>query len=118
MASKEETAPNTVAVATSIPLREEFSDFALILQGGRELKCHRIKLAEASPVFRAMMRQDSSWKETRTGKMSITGFEPESAETLLDFIYAEMKRLPVQDVYKRKIDEKRLTPDLLRQVFF
>jgi len=125
MATKEETSSdtavvaaadpssqtNSAAAATSVPLREEFSDFALILKDGRELRCHRVKLAEASPVSRAMLRQVC--EETRSGKMRITEFEPESAETLLDFIYAEMKRLPVQDVYKRKIDEKMLTPDLL-----
>ena len=35
-------------------LREEFSDFTLVLKNGRKLKCHKIKLAEASPFFRTM----------------------------------------------------------------
>ena len=39
-------------------IREESSDFIIILENGEEFKCHKIKLAEASPVFRAMLKKD------------------------------------------------------------
>ena len=37
--------------------REEFSDFSLVLEDGHELKCHKVKLAEASSFSRSMFRQ-------------------------------------------------------------
>ena len=40
------------------PKREEFSDFALVLKDGTELQCHKVKLADVSPFFCAMFRQD------------------------------------------------------------
>ena len=43
--------------ATAVSRREEFSDFALVLENGQELKCHRNKLAEVSPVFRMILKQ-------------------------------------------------------------
>ena len=56
--------------ATAVSRREEFSDFSLVLEDGRELKCHKDRLAEASPVFRMILKQDG--EEARTNKMKIT----------------------------------------------
>jgi len=81
--------------------REKSPDFTLVLRDGSELRCQRVKLAEASPVFRAMLKQDC--EETRTNRMKLTEFEPEAVETFFGFI----KR-------GKKIYDKRLTLDLLR----
>jgi len=93
--------------------RGEFSDFALVLKDGQELKCHKVKLAEVSPVFRAMLRED--YEETRTNRMKMTEFDQETVLSFLDYIYSDLKRVPVQDIFKKsKFDEERLTLDLLR----
>jgi len=95
-----------------VPNREDFSDFALVLNNGKELKCHKIKLAEVSPVFCAMLKQDCV--ETQTNKMKVTDFEPEIVESFLDYIYADLDLVLVQDLYKRSFDKKKLTPELMR----
>jgi len=108
--------------------REEFADFALVLKDGQELKCHKVKLAEASLFFRAMLRQECV--ETRTNKMKVTEFEQGTVESLLDYIYADQGLLGVSknvaewasksdklerlNVDKRNFDLKRLSPELLR----
>jgi len=80
--------------------REELQDLiTLVLRDGSELRCQRVKLAEASPVFRAMLNQDC--EETRTNRIKL--FQPETVETFFGFI----KR-------GKKIYDKRLTLDLLR----
>ena len=94
------------------PIREESSDFALLLKDGRELQCHKVKLSEVSPFFRAMFRQNC--EETLTNKMKVKTFEPDTAESFLDFIYADLEDFPGQNLFKKKFEEERLTPDLLR----
>jgi len=94
------------------PKREEFSDFALVPKDGSDLKCHKFMLAQVSPVFRAMLRED--YEETRTNKMKVTEFESDTARSFLDFIYSYLKVAPVQSRCKKNFDEERLTPDLLR----
>ena len=93
-------------------IREESSDFTIILDSGEEVKCHKIKLAEASPVFRTMLKKD--FVETHTSKMQMTEFDQETVESFLDYIYAEQRLIPDQDVYNRIFDKKRLTAELLR----
>jgi len=85
--------------------REEFTDFALVLKDGRELKCHKILLGRVSPFFSAMLRNDCV--ETQTGRMKVLQFEPDTVETFLDSIYADLKLAP-------PLDEKRVTLDLLK----
>ena len=97
---------------TDVSKREEFSDFALILKDGQELKCHKVVLAKVSPFFCAMLRQGCV--ETETNKMKVTEFEPDTVESLLDYIYAELVLDPVHKHYQRNFDEDRLTPVLLR----
>ena len=98
--------------ATAVSRREEFSDFALVLEDGRELKCHKNKLAEASPVFRMILKQDG--EEARTNKMKMSEFEPATVESFLDYIYADWKHIPSINGFKKIFDDKRLTPELLR----
>ena len=76
--------------------REEFSDFSLILKNGQELKCHKVKLAEVSPFFRTMFRQDCL--ETQNNQMKVTEFEPETVASFLDYIYADLDLANDQDV--------------------
>ena len=95
------------------PRREEFSDFALVLKDGRELKCHKFRLAEVSSVFCAMLRQDCV--ETQTNKMEVTAFEPNTVESFLDYIYTDLQvRSEGFLPFQRGFDERRLTPELLR----
>jgi len=97
--------------ATTVSRREEFSDFALVLKDGQELKCHKVKLAEASPVFRMILNQDG--EEARTNKMKMTEFEPATVESFLDYIYTDSKHIPSLNLYMKIFDEERLTPELL-----
>ena len=103
---------STFPTTKGVPIREDFSDFTIILENGQEVKCHKIKLAEASPVFRAMLKKD--FVETKNSKMQMTEFGQETVESFLDYIYAEQRLIPDQDVYKRNFDKKRLTAELLR----
>jgi len=92
--------------------REEFSDFAIVVENGQEVKCHKVMLAKASPVFRAMLKKD--FLETKTNKMQMTEFDSETVQSFLDYIYEDHELVPDQDVYKRNFDKKRLTAELLR----
>ena len=94
------------------PRRNDFSDFALVLNNGQELKCHKIKLAEVSQFFCSMLKRDCI--ETKSNKMEVPECDPETVESFLDYIYADYERVPEQDFYKRNFDKKRKTPDLLR----
>jgi len=92
--------------------REDFPDFALVLKDGHELKCHKVKLAEVSLVFCAMLRQDCV--ETKSNKMKITEIDRVTVESFLDYIYADLELDAEQDMYKKKFDKKSLTPELLK----
>ena len=97
--------------ATAVSRREESSDFSLVMEDGREFKCHKNKLAEASPVFRMILMQGG--EEARTNKMKMTEFEPATVESFLDYIYADLKHIPSLNLYMKIFDEERLTPELL-----
>lgn len=107
MASK-----NVTSNGEDAPRRDEFADFALVLKDGREIKCHKIKLAKASPFFCRMLR--NGCVETQTNTMQVTEFEPATVEAFLDYIYAELELVPDQDMFKKNFDKKRMTPDLLK----
>lgn len=92
--------------------RDEFSDFTLVLKNGQEIKCHKIILSKVSPFFSAMLRQDCA--ETRTNKMEVTEFEPDTVKSFVDFLYGILDMIPVGDLYWKEFDEKKLTPELLR----
>jgi len=105
--------------------REEFSDFTLVLKNGRKLKCHKVKLAEASPFFRTMLRQDCL--ETQNNQMKVTEYNPDTVETFLNYIYADLDLAKDQDnlidnrcrssahiQWTMKIDKRKLTPELLK----
>ena len=110
MADKEESCSDSLGEQALG--REEFSDFSLVLEDGHELKCHKVKLAEASSFFRSMFRQ--KWLETQTNKMKVTEFRRETVESFLDYIYTDSDLVTDQDCLKLNFDKKRLTPELLR----
>ena len=91
-------------MATLVPGREEFANFSIVLQNGQEVKCHKIMLAKASPVFCAMMRKECT--ETKTNQIQLTEFDQDTVESFLDYIYAEEFLVPDQDVIKRTFDKK------------
>ena len=100
--------------ATAVSRREEFSDFSLVLEDGRELKCHKTRLAEGSPVFRMILKQNG--EEARTNKMKMTEFEPATVESFLDYIYADLELMVKKGsgTYTKNFDNRKLTLDLLR----
>jgi len=108
MASQYEFGPTS----EDFPERDEFSDFALVPKNGHELKCHKIKLAEASTVFCAMLRESS--EETQTNKRTLNDFGQVTVESFLDYIYSDVKFVQDQKVYQKTFDEERLTPELLK----
>jgi len=110
MAATKESSPGATPEDTLG--REEYSDFALVLKNGQELLCHKVKLAEVSPVFRAMLRQNCA--ETQSNKMKVTQFGPETVESFLDYVYTDIELVPDQALYQKNFDEERLTPELLR----
>ena len=102
MAAKDNS--STLPSSEGGTIREESSDFIIILDNGEEVKCHKIKLAEASPVFRAMLKKD--FVETKNSKMQMTQFDQETVKSFLDYIYEDHELVPGQDVYKRNFDKK------------
>merc|ERR1719295_1130970 len=91
----------TCPTQEDVLIREEFSDFTIVMANGQEVKCHKFMLAKASPVFRAMLKKD--FLETKTNRMQMTEFDPETVQSFMDYIYAD------QEVVSEKI-----TAELLR----
>jgi len=63
----------------------DFSDVTLKV-GNREFRCHRVILANKSPVFRRMLTTDMM--EARTGVVEIVDIEADTMEKLLEFVYS------------------------------
>lgn len=63
----------------------EFSDVTLKI-GDREFPCHRLILANRSPVFKRMLTADML--EARTREVEIEDIEVETMEKLLEFLYS------------------------------
>jgi len=82
-----------------------FADFALVLDTGKELRCHKNMLVKCSPFFDAMLSSDC--EETKSGKMKAKGFSLETVTTFLEQVYAI--------AFKEKCkEENKLTPELMR----
>ena len=65
---------------------EDFTDFALVLGCGAELRCHRVIIAQSSSVFRAMLKFPES-KEAKEGKVYIQDMNVATGKALLEFMY-------------------------------
>merc|ERR1719510_2722150 len=68
-----------------------FSDFKVICedsQGKRSFDVHRVHLAAASPVFKAMLTNNC--KESNEGSVTISDISPDTMEKLLHFTYTDM----------------------------
>jgi len=74
--------------------------------------CHKTVLVKCSPFFKAMLSLDC--EETMNNRMKVKDFSVEVVVTFLEYLYAEYERIPEQDVYKRKFDKTRITPQLMK----
>ena len=90
--------------------REEHADFTIRLKDGREIKCHKILLARASPAFIMILRHDNV--ETTTNTMTLDAFEPETVEAFLEFIYQHFIGTAAQG--SSSFHQIRFTLDLLK----
>jgi len=82
-----------------------FADFALVVDTGEELKCHKNMLVKCSPFFDAMLSSDC--EETKNGKMKAKGFSLETVTTFLDQVYAIA-------FHKKGVKDNKLSPELMR----
>jgi len=89
-----------------------WADFVLETETGEELMCHKTVLVKCSPFFKAMLSFDC--EETMNNRMKVKDFSVEVVVTFLEYLYAEYERIPEQDVYKRKFDKTRITPQLMK----
>jgi len=89
-----------------------WADFVLETETGEELMCHKTVLVKCSPFFKAMLSFDC--EETKNNRMKVKDFSVEVVVTFLEYHYAEYERIPEQDVYKRKFDKTRITPQLMK----
>ena len=64
---------------------EEFSDFK-IRCGHKIFPCHKLMLSARSPVFKAMF--NSNMREATNNEVTITDFDPDVIDKMLQFIYA------------------------------
>ena len=88
----------------------------ILFTTGESLRCHKSFLALNSPVFDRMLNSD--FKETNTESAEIKGFDLETVNTFLEYVYADKKVKSVLGhdtfLYQRDIDEDKLTAQLLR----
>ena len=80
------------------PWDDFLSDFTLILDSGERIRCHKVMLANASPVMKTMLKTDM--KERKTNEMCMTGIDLETATSLLHDVYASQDLIQV-DGYSR-----------------
>ncbi len=64
----------------------KYSDVRLKCQG-RDFECHKVILAQSSPVFDAMFANEN-FEEAQGGGVVITDMTPEDLEAFLEFVYA------------------------------
>lgn len=67
------------------PWDDFLSDFTLILDTGERLKCHKLVLAKASPVFTTMLKRDTG--AVITTQMKMSGYDLETVTAFLQFSY-------------------------------
>jgi len=112
MAAKDQSSAPAGSKPKHVLDREDFSDFTIVVENGHEIKCHKLMLAKASPVFCAMMKDN--FVETLANKMEMTEFDQKTLESFLDYIYEVHDLIPDKDVYMGSFDKKRITIELLR----
>lgn len=66
--------------------------------GSREIKAHKVVLAATTPYFNAMFT--NSMIEATLSSINIQGIDPESMESLVDFMYGEKLILRSSNVHK------------------
>jgi len=102
---------------------QNFTDFAIVVESGEELKCHKHVLASNSEFFRTLLNTDL--EETKTFQVKIEHSNEETLLSFLEYLYSEplhsakgleqiKKKLdPNKYIFKRSFEEKKLTPELL-----
>jgi len=85
----------------------KWADFALVVDTGEDIKCHKVLLAQSSPFFEAMLSTDC--EETRSNKMKAKDFSLEAVTTFLEYLYAK-----AFDEKSDTFDETKITPELMR----
>uniref|UniRef100_A0A7E4ZPR7 BTB domain-containing protein n=1 Tax=Panagrellus redivivus TaxID=6233 RepID=A0A7E4ZPR7_PANRE len=85
--------PRTALYSDHVP-----TDFELIIDSNR-LQIHKSLLSLISPVFHAMLSNDTA--ESRSGRLEITDFDVETVKTAIDFCYGrEMETHSVETIFE------------------
>jgi len=82
----------------------DFTDFAVVAKGGKEIRCHKPILAGASPVLKGLLSTDM--QEGRQGFANIDEDEVD-LNALLEYIY--MERLPTSADHNLLLSVMRLS---------
>jgi len=103
------TALQKSAAGTNMPSGYEkwgtkWADFALVVDTGEELSCHKLVLAQNSPFFEAMLSSD--YEETKSNKMKVKDFSLVTVTTFLEYLYIGQ--------VNKGLDKAKITPELMR----
>jgi hypothetical protein len=79
-----EEGPTSVIWMSDLLQSGEFADAEIVCDGTSFL-CHKIVLASASPVFKAMLT--NNMKEKETGKIVVEGIDKDTIPDMLNYIY-------------------------------
>jgi len=82
----------------------KWADYALVVDTGEKLKCHKLQLAQSSPFFEAML--SSECEEKKNGKMNVKDFNLETVTTFLEYVYVGQ--------FNKSFDKTKITPELMR----
>jgi len=89
---------------------QDFTDFTISLASGKELKCHKVTLAENSSVFATML--NSELEEGKTNKMKLDHFDDVTVFHFLEYIYARLEYISDAGQYLYKKKFKQVTEKL------
>jgi len=85
------------------PWDDYLSDFTLVLDSGERLKCHKLVLANASPVLKTMLMTEM--KEAKTNEMNMRGFTLETVTGFLRYIYADAASVSWKYLFRNENNE-------------
>jgi len=110
--AKKARAENTPAPDSRITWSQKFTDFAVVLKSGDELRCHKHVLSDNSPFLDDLLSGETA--EARANKLDVSGLEEETVVSFLQYVYTPCpQERPRGSSYKRVFEEKRLTMELL-----
>jgi len=92
---------------------QDYCDFALVVDSGEKLHCHKIYLAKSSEFFKTML--DSEFVEAKNNEMRVKEYDVETVASLLSYIYSDKNTaVGLYNLFRRLFDAQKLTPELLR----